>query len=234
MKKLINFVLIFSVILALSMFAIAEPNGVNVSPGTSTRGNATNPDNDPNAMAGNVTELTINGVSTTQAWQGYFGNVSGTIQLADSSDNVMYNWSLASPAGEIYSSNASTIDWDGIQCYDEATNLSEFDNMFGVGLGDVDGINGTFNLNNHPMFYTNSKQFTAGECKNAKLYDSAGAGTFNEVLLTDGPNLVFTSLLSNDANGFDNKPHDFEMLVLENGHGADTATTTYYFWAELE
>jgi hypothetical protein len=146
----------------------------------------------------------------------------------------MYNWSLASPAGEIYSSNASTIDWDGIQCYDEATNLSEFDNMFGVGLGDVDGINGTFNLNNHPMFYTNSKQFTAGECKNAKLYDSAGAGTFNEVLLTDGPNLVFTSLLSNDANGFDNKPHDFEMLVLENGHGADTATTTYYFWAELE
>ena len=214
MKKLINFILIFSVILILSTFAIAEPNGVNVSPGASTRGGATNPGNDTNAMAGNVSELTITGFTTTQSWQGYFGNVSGTIQLANNANYVLYNWSLASPKGEIYASNASTLAWAGIQCYDEANNLTEFENMFSIGVGDADGLNETFNLNNHPEFFTNSRQFSPGECKSTKLYDSAGVGAFNEVLLTDGPNLVFTSLLSKDVNGFDNKTHDFEMLVL--------------------
>jgi hypothetical protein len=234
MRKLISLILVLSLILALSAFISGAPNGVIVSPGTSSRGDSTGPDDDPNAIAGNITGLTITGVSTTQAWQGYFGNVSGTIQLANSANNVMYNWSLASPKGEIYASNASTITWNGIQCYDELTNLSEFEQRFGVGVGDADGLNETFNLNNHPEFYTNNVQFTTGLCKNTKLYNSAGAGTFDEVLLTDGPSLVFTSLLSENSNGFDNVPHDFEMLVLENGHGIDTSPTTYYFWAELE
>jgi len=44
---------------------------------------------------------------------------------------------------------------------------------------------------------------------------------------------VFASLLSDDALGFDSLPHDFEMLVLEDGHGADTATTSYFFFVEL-
>jgi hypothetical protein len=234
MRKLISFVLVLSIILALSAFVVAAPNGVDVNAGTSTRSNATGPDNDPNAMAGNVTELTVTGTSITQAWQGYFGNVSGTIQLANSANNVMYNWSLASPQGEIFASNASSLTWDGIQCYNETTNLTEFENRFGIGIGDVDGLNETFNLNNHPEFFANNKQFTPGLCKNTRLFDSAGAGIFNEVLLTDGPSLVFASLLLENANGFDNVPHDFEMIVLENGHGTDTSTTTYYFWAELE
>jgi hypothetical protein len=32
------------------------------------------------ALAGNVTEIDISGFSVTQTWQGYYGNVSGTIQ----------------------------------------------------------------------------------------------------------------------------------------------------------
>jgi hypothetical protein len=234
MRKIISFVLAFLMISVLSSLVIAAPNGVDVNAGTSTRSNATGPDNDPNAMAGNVTELTVTGTSITQAWQGYFGNVSGTIQLANSADNVMYNWSLASPKGEIYASNASTITWSGIQCYNETANLSEFEQRFGIGVGDADGLNETFNLNDHVGFVTNSIPFTTGVCDNTKLFNSAGIGTFTEVLLTDGPSLVFTSLLLQNANGFDNVPHDFEMLVLENGHGADTNPTTYYFWAELE
>jgi hypothetical protein len=234
MKKLICLVLFLSMIVALSAFAVAAPNGVTVTPGTSNRANATGPDDDPNAMAGNITGLDIVGVSTTQSWQGYFGNVSGTIKLADNLNNIMYNWSLASPEGEIYASNASTVVWSSIQCYDEPNNMSEFEKRFGIGLSDVDGLNETFNLNNHPEFFTNNIQFASGACNNTKLYDSTGIGTFDEVLLTDGPSLVFASLLEQNANGFDNVPNDFEMIVLENGHGTDTSTTPYYFWAELE
>ncbi len=52
--------------------------------------------------------------------------------------------------------------------------------------------------------------------------------------MTDGQNIIFTSLLEQNLAGFDNKTHDFEMLVLEDGHGTNVATTTYYFWLELE
>ncbi len=233
MRKIIGLVFVVSVVLAISAFAAAAPNGVTVSPGTSTRASSTDAGNN-SAMAGNITELTISGSSITQSWQGYFGNVTGTIMLADNGDNVMYNWSLASPQGEIYATNASSVTWDDIQCYDESNNMTEFEQMFGIASGDADGLNETFNLNNHPEFYTNSKHFTAGQCNSTKLFDSTGTGTFDEVLLTDGPSLVFASLLRDNANGFDNNPHDFEMMVLEDGHGIDTSSTLYYFWAELE
>ena len=45
--------------------------------------------------------------------------------------------------------------------------------------------------------------------------------------------VVFASLLNENVLGFDNNPHDFEMLVLENGHGTDTSPTTYYFYAAI-
>lgn len=224
-------VLVF--LLNISLVLAVQPFGANVVNLTSSRATPDDATGIP-AIAGNVTELSITGFSTTQSWQGYYGNVSGTIQLADSSDNIMYNWSLASPEGEIYATNASTVYWDGIQCYSEANNMSYFEGMFGIALDDVDGINETFTLNNHPEFFTNSKQFTTGLCDNTRLFNSVGVGTFNEVLLTDGPNLIFTSLLLEDADGFNDVPHDFEMLVLENGHGIDIDPTIYYFWVELE
>jgi hypothetical protein len=233
MRRLLSLVLIMSLVIGLAGFVFATPNGVILSPGTST-GMVNNPaGSDPNAIAGNVTELTIVGNSTTQSWQGYYGNVSGSIGLKDSTGNVLYNWSLSSQ-GEIYATNASSVTWAGIQCYDEPNNMTFFESMFGISITDADGLNETFNLNNHAAFYSNGIQFTSGECNSTKLYNSAGVGTFDEVLLTDGPSIIFASLLNNDANGFDNIPHDFEMIVLEDGHGADTTTSTYYFWAELE
>lgn len=234
-KQMLNLALFVCIALILaSFFVIAAPNGADVTPGTSQRANATNAGQDTGAIAGNVTELAVTGTSITQSWQGYYGNVSGIIQLADISDNVMYNWTLTTPEGEIYASNASTIRWPTIQCYDATNNLTFFENMFGIASTDSDGIDTTFTLNDHAEFYTNSVQFTAGECDNAKIFDSAGVGTFDEALLTDGNNMVFASLLADNANGFDNVPHDFEMLVLEDGHGVDTSTSTYYFWVELE
>ncbi len=234
MKKQISFILFLLVSIAFISFATALPNGAVVEAGISQRGDVTSPQQDDNAYAGNITELNVSGVSITQSWQGYFGNVTGSITLNDALDHVLYNWSATSPSGEVYASNSSTINWDGIMCYSNANNLTYFENMFGIKTGDMDGIDETFNLNNHPEFYTNQKQFTAGSCNNVELYNQAGIGTFNEVLLTDGLNIVFTSILLEDVVGFDSNPHDFEMIVLEDGHGTDTSTTTYYFWVELE
>jgi len=185
------------------------------------------------AIAGNVTEITVTGVSTTQSWQGYYGNVSGTIELGDASGNAMYNWSVTSAVGEVFSS-VEPIDWNTITCFDMVNVLLDLESEYGLGASDIDGVDETFNLNNHPEFYVGSVQFSFGECYNTKVFGPGGAATFDEVLLMDNSNrTVFTSLLNNNVEGFDGFVHDFEMLVLENGHEADTEITSYFFYIEL-
>ncbi|MBI3027273.1 hypothetical protein HYY70_04100 [Candidatus Woesearchaeota archaeon] len=50
------------------------------------------------AQAGNVTALVISSVRATQAWQGYYGNITGTIALDDANNNTLYDWSLPNPS----------------------------------------------------------------------------------------------------------------------------------------
>jgi hypothetical protein len=259
MKIRFLFIAFLACLINISLVLAVEPFGANVDNLTSTRAPSDNATGIP-AIAGNVTELEITGYSLTQAWQGYFGNVSGTIMLADAGDNVMYNWSLASPQGEIYASTNNSIEWNYIQCLNfssdgtygddtdnagntsqHGTNLTILEDMFGIASDDVDGVNETFILlgSGHDTFYTNNLEFSEGECRNTQVFSNAGLGEdgkFEEVLLYEPTtsSVVFASLLNEDILGFDNNPHDFEMLVLENGHLTDTSTTTYYFWVELE
>jgi hypothetical protein len=226
-------------ILAVSTFGFvsADPNGAStVTPETSTRG-TTDPASNHSAFAGNVTELTITGNAITQSWQGYFGNVSGAIRLTDGSGNPMYNWSLATPSGEVFASTASSITWSSIDCFDWATDGVALETAFNID-DSADGVNETFSDSNaHVEFFVGSTTFTSGECMSTHIFDSTGAsvdGNFEEVLLHDGTNTVFASLLENDLSGFDSASHDFEMLVLEDGHSGDISTTPYFFYVELE
>ncbi|MGY4884299.1 MAG: hypothetical protein ACP5NZ_01845 [Nanobdellota archaeon] len=245
------FLLSTLLIVFLSATVIAvEPFGANVVNLTSQRAPADNATS-AEAIAGNVTELSVTGYSITQSWQGYFGNVSGTIQLADNSDNVMYNWSLASPEGEIYASTNDSLTWATIKCLadEKGANFENLEAEFGIASDDVDGVNETFSLTGthengfglvHDLFYTNNIEFSAGECNSTHIFaasQNATDSTFQEVLLYEPTtsSVVFTSILDEESPlGFDGNAHDFEMLVLENGHLIDTSTTTYYFWVELE
>jgi hypothetical protein len=244
-----------------------EPFGANIVKGDSERAIVDTPLTD-GAMAGNITGLTVTGYTSTQSWQGYFGNITGTIQLADAADNVMYNWSLLSPKGEIYSSTNNSINWNYIQCLNfnangsytaddllnaggtsvSGTNLAILESMFSINATDQDAPNNTFSMTGthengfglvHDLFYTNNLMFTPGECLSTHLFtgnENASDSKFQEVLLyePESRSVVFTSILGQNDVGFDKNPHDFQMLVLENGHGTDVAETTYYFWVELE
>jgi hypothetical protein len=260
---------LFVVFLSATVLAV-EPFGANLVNITSPseRAPMDTAGHDDNAIAGNITEIDVTGYTITQTWQGYFGNVSGTVQLADNSDNVMYNWSLASPEGEIYASTNNSIIWSYIQCLNfnasgtyaddttnagatsqYGTNLTILEDMFGIASDDVDGVDNTFTLLGtqengegltHDLFYTNNFEFAAGECYSTHLFSASNSsedGKFQEVLLYEPStrSVVFTSILDEEnPAGFDGNTHDFEMLVLENGHLTDTSPTTYYFWVELE
>ena len=259
--------LLVTVILA-SVFVVAAPFGGSLTEVSNSTSTADVAASQP-AHAGNVTSLDISGYSVTQSWQGYYGNVTGTIQLADASDNILYNWTLSTPEGEIYAStNGTGIDWAYIQCFNFTAdgtyaadtgnagatsqfgaNLSYLENLFGIASDDVDGVNETFSINGvhehgyaltHDEFFTNNFQFSAGECPSAHLFDNddnVTDSTFQEVLLYEptSSSVIFTALLDEeDVKGFNNIDHDFEMLVLEDGHGTNLAVTTYYFYVELE
>ena len=217
---------IASVIFATG-FALAVNGASTVNVVSSTTAGVTSATG-TNAIAGNVTELTISGYTTTQTWQGYFGNVSGAIELSDSSNNVMYNWSAANPSGEVLASVNQTVDWASIACA-SAANMSALETQFGA--TGTDGVSETFVGTGSATIASQS----LSSCPSTNVYNNTGSSgaNFEELLLWDGDSAVFASKLENDALGFDGKSHDFEMLVLEDGHG-NTDTQLYYFFVELD
>jgi len=92
-----------------------------------------------NAYAGNITELTIAGTTVTQTWQGYVGNVTGTVTLDDAQNNTLYDWSLGDPEGEIYATYLSSVNWTtgNIGCWNWS--MDDADDNFGLSLAELEG-----------------------------------------------------------------------------------------------
>lgn len=253
-KRILVAILIAISFVFLAGGVVAVPSGArNITVISTTSSDSDSPGNN-SAQAGNITELNVFGYSTTQSWQGYFGNVTGTIQLANSGGNVMYNWSTLSPNGEIFSSRNGTITWSYVQCFNFTANgsygddtgqaggtslggknLSQLETDYNIGVNDSDGVNETFSLNDHSSFSVGALSFGSGECKNTKLFNNTGGKTFDEVLLYEpvGRSVIFSSMLQNNGNSFTGGTSDFEMVVLEDGHSGDITVTPYYFYLEL-
>jgi len=237
-KTLYTKVIVMMSLVLILGFALAEPNGVTtITEESSSSGPTAGTAANHSAIAGNVTEITIYGDSITQSWQGYFGNVSGAIRLADASGNPMYNWSLASPQGEVFASTASSITWSSIECFNWTADGAALETSLNIDNSE-DGINETFSkVIGHESFSVGTTTFAEDDCMGARIFDNTGAGVdqnFEEVLLSDTTNTVFASLLEQDTLGFNSKSHDFEMLVLEDGHDGNAVTTPYFFYIELE
>jgi len=263
---------LFAVLIA-SAFAL--PAGPRVLNEIQDQRLLTFPAQSNDAVAGNITELTFNTWTITRTWQGYYGNVTGTITLADQYNNTLYDWSNTNPNGRVYASRVNNVDWTTIACatkhelnIDEA-NFSDTETPDRNGIYPIDSPNGTFvnssdyirgdgvtNYNivyaNYPEFYVGPVQINGtgepGECFSTVMDNATSfvngqpmagndAAHWREVALADGNgdgNIVYASILEQNYPGFDGRPHDFEMLVAENGHGTDIAITTYYFYVELE
>lgn len=208
------------------------------------------------AEAGNMTSLHINTTKITKRWQGYYGNITGTITLDDADNATMYSWEIATVQGEIYASNGSGVTWANIVCLnftsnttedtaEERYNLSTINAFIGLASdteqADEDSVNATFNQ----TFGDDGASIGIGSvtinnqenCSMVTLYNNNGYQTtdFQEILLTDNESIVFTAILEQDTTGFQNIPIDFEMMVGVNGTSATAAThiKNYYFYVEL-
>lgn len=229
-------ILLVLALLVTASFVAADPAGAtSVTEVTSSTYNvsAISP-GQANAQAGNVTELSLNGSGVTTSWQGYYGNITGTIILADASGNNFYDWNISTPSGEVYASRSNAVDWSTINC-SNSTDVSSEETYLGQNATDPDSVSNTFALTSHPSFYVGSTNITG--CYSTHAYDSTGGqGTgFWQVLLHDTANTVYSTILdSSVGTGFDSNPWNFELLVGENGKNGDTTVTPYYFYVELQ
>lgn len=198
------------------------------------------------AEGGNLSEISIIGTTQTNSWQGFYGNVSGTILLEDAQGFRFYDWSAAEPQGEVYASVNDTIDWLTVECapsIGDAAYLEAWQTFYGMNYTDYDSINTTYNMTDHMTFWTGYT--TLDDCPTTYTYvNNASQFTdFEGVLLTSDAQstLIFTAILEDkdegerdDKTGFDGNTYDFQLLVGEDGSAGNSATTPYYFWVELE
>ena len=186
------------------------------------------------AQAGNVTELSINARSISRFWAGYYGNISGTIVLANANNNSLYEWNATNPQGEIYASRNDSLQWVSVGCADE-TMISQEESDMNMGTS-PERINLTFQYQSHPEFFVGSNQINSNTCRSTNLYNSTGFQTesFFQVLLMEGSSAIYTTILSPETIGFDGNTYDFQMIVPEDGSDGNTDTTTYYFYVEIE
>lgn len=241
MRALDKILIILAAVSILSAVIVAaDPFGTDqVIAGTSTR--ATDPgapSTTVNAQAGNVTELLINGTAITTSWQGYYGNVTGSIILADSSGNNFYDWNVSEPSGEVYASRANSITWANVNCSD-SDNITAEETYLGQVASDVDSVSNTYSVTSHPDFYLGTVNISG--CSSTKAYDSTGGqGTgFWQAILTESgdDSIIYTTILDSTVQtGFNGRDWQFELLVGENGKSGANATTLtpYYFFMELE
>ncbi len=187
------------------------------------------------AQGGNVTRLQIDAISITNAWQGYFGNITGNIRLEDGQNETFYSWGNATPTGEVYASRNSTIDWSTINCTDSSERLIEESHLEKV-VGDGDSVTNTYNSTAHPSFFIGTKNITQNSCYSTNVYVNGVAQSteFYQVLLSDGDGkLVYSTIIEAGTLGYNNEEMDFQLLVGENNKPGNEAPTTYYFFTEL-
>lgn len=264
-KDIINsrYVAIALTVLLVSLALFGVSAIVPIGPTSLTRGadETQTPDAavSTTAVAGNITQLTITATTQTKHWQGYYGDVTGTIVLDDASDYTLYDWPLLEPKGEIYATvNSTTPAWATVICfnftggYGGAGDLTDWERYYNMTFNDVDGINETFNMTTHiPIDIGTVNTIAQDTCPSTYLHqnDTFQTTNFNEVLLQDsGGRLIFTAILENDLEGVNTDLQgfkgtvftpDFQMIVAEDGTSRtggqiNTARTTYYFYVDIE
>ena len=205
-----------ALILVISMTASADP----VASGSN------------NATGGAIINVDhISAITQTYNWAGYYGDVGGKLRLG--TDNAkMYEWTTtADTGGEVYASTNESITWGSIVGESGAhvdSNLSHLADKSDSATITFGNSNSALNVGNVLI--------EAGNASATHMYVDGSAQTddFEEVILYDGANIVWTAIISPNKDGFESGTitHDYQMIVPEDGSGNSDATT-YYFFVEL-
>ncbi len=249
--KIVSVLLVvFSLLILLFevLFVSADP----VGPTISYKGNTTMNDSSAatmnytgtgNIAGGYIYTANLNSNQKNPRWKAYVGNVTGTLVLQDAEGYSIYDWSIATAlTGEVYATRSSTtISWSTIAC---ATNSNVSNEMVALNHTNLnDNISTTFAESDNDQFVVGTTTIGQNTCNTTNLYVNGSAPTadeWEEVLLHDGDNMVYTAIIEQDLHGFDGNQseansttYDFQLMLPEDGSATWASSTAYYFYVEL-
>jgi hypothetical protein len=242
MVRKVTAIIVLMVVLLGVVFAVrALPEGAQVlvaggeTRSTPVPGNVT-------ADAGNVTNVNVTSNSQTQAWQGFFGDVNGSLVLEDASGDLFYSWNLSNTSGEVYASRDNAINFANIFPHNNCST----DNIL-TNFGVTDSVNNTYTASTNRAVTVGSIAINASSACATYTYvnDSPQSAFFHDLILTDDPNVnatgqpnatlggnttVYVALIEGNIAGFDSNAHDYQLLVPVN---RTSGFNIYAFYAEL-
>ncbi len=242
MRRGLSIIILLLIILGIGLAVRAIPEGAQVTIGAPQTRTPPTPGN-VTAAGGNITEVNISVSSQTLAWQGFFGEVNGSIVLEDASGDLFFSWNITNISGEIYASRDNAVNFALIA----PNNNCSVDNIL-TGFDKSDSVNNTFTPNNNRFMQVGLVAINASTaCATHTYVNSSPQSTFfNVIILTDDLNANTSTNLSDpdvggnttvyatpiDANieGFDTVQHDYQLLVPVN---RTTEITVYFFYGEL-
>jgi hypothetical protein len=241
-KSFVRTFLLVLVLGALTAAGIAAvPEGAQVAVGARETRTSSVPQN-VTADAGNVTNDNITVNSQTQAWQGFYGEVNGSLVLEDASGDLFYSWNITNVSGEVYASRDNAINFANIF----ANNNCSIDNGL-TGFGRSDSGNNTYSpSNNREVQIGNIIINVSTSCATyTYVNDSPQSAFFHNIIVSDdvnpnatgqpnatvgGNTSVYVALIENNIAGFDSATHDYQLLVPVN---RTSGFDIYAFYAEL-
>ncbi len=229
--RLKNMIMLMVLLLLSISLVIADPGNVTITEGESSRGSLASTEDTTNAVAGNITHLDIDWSRITNIWQGFYGNISGSISLESGSGAKFYEWNATSMEGEVMATRDSITDWSGVNCTN-VTNWETEEAALNIENLSIEGVNETYDTYTHPEFSIGTKTFEANTCRAVRPFTTgAAAGNFYNVLLnSDVDTTVYVAILSENTAAYDDNEVDFELLVPVD---KDSGTATYYFYVEI-
>jgi hypothetical protein len=223
---------LFMVLLLLSIsIVLGDPGNATITEGASERGNIGSSEDTTTAQAGNITHLDIDWTRLTSVWQGFYGNVSGSISLESASGATFYEWNATSMEGQVMATRSSITDWSNINCTN-STNWETEEAALNIPAASIEGVNETYRTKTHPEFKIGAKTFSANTCYAARPFVSGSieGDFYNVILNTDLTTTVYVAILAENTAGFDDSEVDFQLLVPVD---KDTGFATYYFYVEI-
>ena len=180
----------------------------------------------------------LSAVSQSQAWAGFYGNISSLIVLKDLSGDGFFEWSEPVLSGQVFASTSSSPDWSSLGADVSAVSV---DSLWGFGSW-ADNASSSFVSDSNTEFEVGSNAgpvTIAAGTRNSLNTSSTGAGVFEEVLLADSfpvsskENLVFACLVNGLQESFKGGSAHFQMILPNNQVNA-SSLDTYYFYAQIE
>ena len=216
-------ILILAVIVLSFSMAMAAPTGASTSVGTSETGTATSATS-VGVDGGNVTYVDVSSNVITSRWAGFYGNVSGSLLLADASSHNFYQWTVGSMTGAVvYAASGAISDWGtgnivpldnaNAPAYVNGAYTDNFTNTFSA--TETFTSSGYAGINNVPYVTTFNSTGVAGNLKTYALYATSETAQ------------VWAGKVVDDADGFNGNSADYQILL-----PAQTGTT-YSFYLEL-